>query len=280
MRKTRILYSNNGVITDLTADINNYHAGEFSFNGFVAAEDYLYIGNIAPFNHFYMKLDVVNTEALSLNVHYWSGSQWRSVIEVMDETNGLTESGFLTFVPDRNHAWINSDTNGTGQTITGLENITIYDKYWVRVSLSANPSSTAALSWIGQKFSNDDDLGSEYPELLNQNVKASFESGKTDWEKQHVRAAELIVAELIKANIIYSKNQILERSTFMLPSVSKVGELIYSSFGDDYIDQANNARAEFKSRMQKGIYDIDSNSDGELDPFESSMGSKQGFMSR
>ena len=279
MRKTRILFSNNGSITDLTPDLNNYHLGDFTLDDFAFGEDYLYIGNIAPFNHFYLKLATANTESLSVDVQYWSGTQWRSVVEVIDETNGLTQSGFITFVPDRDHAWIQSDTNGTGQTITGLTNVTIYDKYWIRLVLSANPSVTTKISWLGQKFSTDNDLGSEYPELLSTNVKTSFEAGKTDWEEQHVRAAELIVAELTKANIIYSKSQILERHTFMLPSVSKVAEMAYVNFGDDFADQAQNARAEFKSRIQKGIYDIDLNADAELDTFESNM-SNQGFMSR
>lgn len=279
MRKTRILYSNNGTITDLTPDLNNYHGANFSMSDFTAAEDYLYIGNIAPFNHFFMKLAASNTENLNLTVQYWSGSQWRSVVEVIDETNGLTGSNFVTFVPDRDHAWIHADTNGTGQQITGLTGVTIYDKYWIRISLSADPSTNTSLKWIGQKFSDDNDLSSEYPELISENVKASFEAGKTDWEEQHVRSAELIVAELIKAKIIYSKGQILERGTFMLPSVSKVAEMAYSNFGDDFLDQTNNARAEYKDRMQKGIYDVDLNSDAELDSFESHM-SNQGFMSR
>lgn len=279
MRKTRILFSNNGSITDLTPDLNNYHLGNFVLDDFAFAEDYIYIGNIAPFNHFYLKMATANTENLSIDVQYWSGSQWRSVVEVIDETSGLTESGFITFVPDRDHAWIMSDTNGTGQTITGLSNVTIYDKYWIRLVLSANPSVTTSLSWIGQKFSTDEDLGSEYPELLSTNVKTSFEAGKVDWEEQHVRAAEIIVAELIKAKVIFSKNQILERHTFMLPSVSKVAEMAYMNFGDDFSDQAQTARAEFKSRIQKGIYDVDSNSDAELDTFETHS-SQQGFMSR
>lgn len=279
MRKTRILYSNNGSLTDLTSDINDYHADSFSLNGFSASEDYLYVGNIAPFNHFYLKLDTVNSNSLNLTIEYWSGTQWRPVVETIDETSGLSRSGYVTFVPDRDFAWIQSDTNGTGQTITGLTGVTIYDKYWIRITLSADPSATSELAWIGQKFSNDNDLGSEYPELISSNVKASFESGKVDWEEQHVRAAEIIVSDLIKARIIYSKGQILERQTFMLPSVSKVAEMIYMNFGDDYTDQALAARNEFKARIQKGIYDVDLNKDGELDPFESNR-FNQGFLSR
>lgn len=278
MRQTRILYSDNGTITDLTSDINNYHAGSFSLNGFSETQDFIYVGNIAPFNHFYLKLGTANSTSLTLDVDYWNGNSWVSMVEIIDDTKGLTESGFLTFVPDKNKSWINADTNGTGQQITGLTSVTIYDRYWVRISLSAAPSAGTELSWVGQLFSSDSDLGSEYPELLSSAVLTSFEAGKTSWEEQSVRAAELVVQDLIRAGIIFSKGQILERHSFMLPSVSKVAELAYSNFGDDYADQKTNARNEYKARMDKTIFDVDLNLDGELQVGE--MATKQGFMSR
>ena len=134
------------------------------------------------------------------------------------------------------------------------------------------------LSWVGQKFSDDDDLGAEHPDLTLSSVISAYESGKTDWEEQHVRAAELIVRDLIGQKIIYSKNQILERETFMLPSVSKVAEIIYSAFGDDYSDQKAAARGEYKERFSKSIYDVDLNEDGDLSLKEMSF--RQGFMKR
>jgi len=277
MRQTRIIYSDNSTLSDWGVELNNFHSGTQTFS-FVAAEDYIYVGNVVPFNHFYVKMATASVASSTMSVSYWSGSQWRSAVEVIDETGGLTSDGFVTFVPDRDHGWVNADTNGTGQTVTGLTGVTIYDKYWIRLSFNNDLTASSIISWIGQKFSNDDDLGSEYPELVTSNVLTSFESGKTDWEEQHVRAGELIVRDLIAQKIIYAKGQILERNSFMLASVSKVAELIFTSFGDDYIDQKNAARAEYEKRLNKGIYDVDLNGDGELDPRE--MVTRQGFMSR
>lgn len=279
MRKTRILYSDNGTISDLSNEVNNFHSESFELSDFVANEDYLYVGNIVPFNHFYLKMATASIASATMSVDYWSGQQWRPVVELIDNTEGLTQDGFITWVPDRDYAWVQSDTGGgSGQEITGLTSVTIYDKYWIRISFNNDLTDACSLSWLGQKFSSDEDLGSEYPELVTSNVLTSFEAGKTSWEEQHVKAAELIVRDLIKQKIIFAKGQILERESFMLPSVSKVAEIIFNSFGDDYQDQKLAARNEYKSRLDKSIYDVDYNLDGELEPGE--MSARQGFLSR
>jgi hypothetical protein len=278
MRTTRVIYSDDGTLTDITTEMANFHTGSYTFSGFTAAEDYIYIGNIVPFNHFYLKMGTASVASSTMSIDYWTGDSWQATVEIDDQTEGLKQDGFVTYVPDRDHAWIDGNTNGQGRQITGLTDLTIYDKYWIRISFSNDLTADSIMSWIGQKFSNDNDLGSEYPDLNRSTVLTAFEAGKTTWEEQHVRAAEIIVNTLISQKIIYAKGQILERSSFMLPSVSKVAELIFNSFGDDYADQKKDARNEFEKRMNKSIYDVDSNLDGELT--EKEMAARQGFMVR
>lgn len=279
MKRTRVFYSDNGTLTDYTTGLGKYRSGAETIAGFIAAEDYLYIGNVAPFNHFYIKLGATaNTTTTTMSIEYWGGREWESTVEIIDETDGLQQSGFVTFVPDRNEGWHQEDTSGSGSTITGLTSIVVYDLYWARIKLSADMDPNVILSWIGQKFSNDDDMNAEYVDLNRSDMKTAYEAGKTDWEEQHVRAAEVIIKELISSNIVWSKNQVLERQTFMLPSVSKCAEIIYSGFGDDYADQKETSRKEYKSRLNLGIYNTDINKDGKLD--EKEMRAQQGFFSR
>lgn len=278
MRTTRVFYSDNGTLTDLTTDLADYHANSYEFTDFVATQDYLYIGNIAPFNHFYLKVDSPSSVDTNLTVTYWDGNSWESVVELIDETNAFKNSGFIYFVPDRNSCWHSEDTNSTGNSIEGLTSIVVYDKYWIRVAIASDPTDSMSFKWIGQKFSNDNDLGSEFPDLLRTNTLDAFESGKTDWEEQHVRAAEILVSDLISKNIIFSKNQLLDRRSFTLAAVAKTAEIIYRSFGDDYLDQVNSSRILYNERLNKSIYDIDLNSDGILNKKE--MGVRQGFFSR
>jgi len=288
MRFTRVLYSDNDIIDDISNLINRYRNGTRTFS-FVAAEDYFYIGNIGAFNHFFVKLSTPSVVSTGLKVEYFSGSTntWAEAVETFDETDAFTQSGYVTFTPNINDAWEIADckydaagnvefSNGRNQHQSG-ETI-VYDKYWVRVSFANDLTPSTVLDWIGQKFCDDDDIRAEYPDLLRSNVLDAFESGKTDWEEQCVKASEILVQDLKKQNVISSKGQILERNTFTLATVSKAAELIFTSFGDDYIDNRTQARNEYQSRLNSSIYDVDLNNDGILSRGEA--GARQGFMKR
>jgi len=277
MRMTRILYEDNGTISDWSTSLNNYYTESETFS-LVAAEDYIYIGMPVPFNHFFVKLSTPSTAVSTITMQYYTGREFQDVVETIDETNGFQQDGFITFVPDKKQGWVRQDTSGTGGTITELSSVTIYDKYWARIKFSADLDASSVISWIGHKFSDDDQLGSEFPDLTRSTMIAAFESGKTNWEEQHVRAANIIIEDLIRQQVIHSKGQILERRSFSLASVSKVAEIIFNSFGDDYEDNKRNAQIEYEKRMNKSIFDIDLNEDGRLDVSEQRL--RQGFMSR
>jgi len=100
----------------------------------------------------------------------------------------------------------------------------VYDKYWVRISFDLTLGATCALSFIGNKFSDDTDLFYEYPIFNSSNFLTAFKSGKTDWEEQHVKAAELIIDDLQKKSVIIGAGQILDRKKFIGASVCKVAE--------------------------------------------------------
>jgi hypothetical protein len=196
----------------------------------------------------------------------------------VDETKGFTQSGFIYFVPDKDTGWAQESTNDDGSVVTGLTTVKIHDLYWLRIKSSANWSANTILSWVGQKFSDDDDLRSELPDLVRSAMLTSFEAGKTTWEEQHVKAAEIIAQDLVTSNIIDFKEQILIKEEFMLASVQKVAELIYSSFGDDYAVRRENARVEYGKRMNKSIYRVDKNANAILSSAEESA--RQGFLGR
>lgn len=278
MRKTRLFYSDNGSLTDWTISVGDYKNGTVTFS-FDPAQDYIYIGNNAPFNHFYLKMgSTVNASNATISIEYWDGNNWHEVIETMDETEGFSQSGFITWVPDKNSAWQRSNTNQDGQQITGLTSLQIYDLYWARVKVAGTVDPSLEIKWLGQKFSDDNDLGAEYPDLVRSATKTAFEAGKTDYEEQAIRAAEVIVQDLIKHNIIWSKNQVLDRDEFKLASVCKTAEIIYNAFGDDYLDQKQQSRQEYDSRFKKLIFSVDRNEDGQLSVGE--MQARMGFMTR
>ena len=114
--KNRVIWSNNGVLTELSMVMNNHISGSkiFDVNG---SQDYLFLGSDAPFNHRWVEVKVANTASLALGVDYWDGKEWVPVAEVVDETvdatgaKSLSQSGMITWVPDKKKAgWSRDDT--------------------------------------------------------------------------------------------------------------------------------------------------------------------------
>lgn len=274
----RFLYADNTVLSDYTRELQKYRTGTATIPAFVATQDYLYLGSRAPFNHYYFKMSTPNTNPNTLTLAIWDGTVWDDVYETVDETKGFTQSGYIYFVPEKDSTWNQESTNDRGEQVSGLTSVRIHDLYWLRIKSSANWSSNVVFTWFGQKFSDDDDLRAEFPDLVRSAMLTGFEAGKTDWEEQHVKAAEIIAADLVASNIIDFREQILVREEFTLASVQKVAELIYSSFGDDYAQRLENAKVEYKSRMNKSIYRVDKNANAILSENESRA--RQGFLSR
>lgn len=269
----RILFVDNGVIKDWSMALNNYRSGSKVFP-FVTGEDYLYIGSKLPFNSLFIKLKVANTTPSEMQVDYYSNG-WTPVVELIDETNGLTQSGHFNLTPNKNSAWtMQTDSNA----MTGLETVTIYDQYWLRISFTNSLDLTTELDWMGCIFSNDDDLAAEFPDLIKTSVITSYESGKTNWQEQHAKAAQIIEHDLVNRGIIDGSENILDRSWYRDASVQKVAEIIYGAFGDDYIDQRALARAEYGLRLVKRLARVDKNENAMEDQFESK--SVTGFLSR
>ncbi len=266
---TRIVFSDNATLVDFSTSLGNYHSGTHVMD-YTVTDDFLFIGSLFPFNHFYMKFAAVNSVAAAITVNYWDGSDWQAVAEVIDETSlaGASQgrSGFVTFVPDKNKRWTEEDTidSSGNERITGLGSLKIYDSYWLRVSFNATLTASTELSWVGPLFSNDDDLGSEYPDLLLSDTLTGFESGKTTWEEQHVRSAKLLIERLKNESKIISGGQIMDRDIFKTASISKVAEIAFNGMGDDFREKRDDAKSDYNERMKQSFLSLDRDLDGRL----------------
>lgn len=280
--RDRILYSDNGTLVDITDLLYNYHSGSYSFN-YIAGEDYIYIGTPLPFNHRYFDLSSVNALASEVEIEYWADNQWKSVVDKIDETSlsgaSFGQSGFIEWTPDREYNWKREHTNDNGANIINeLSSVTIYDLYWSRISFSSDLTGLTALSFVGQKFCDDNDIGAEYPELVRSNVLNAYKSGKTDWEEQIILASQLMVKDMISKKIIITKDQILDRFRLRDACVSKTAAIIFKAFGDDYTDQRIEAERDYQSRVKADIFNIDTNRNARLDVAE--QGLRQGSLIR
>jgi hypothetical protein len=271
----RIIYSDNGTLKDYSPQFNSYHSDAVNLT--LKTTDYLYIGSRLPFNHIYLKLDENDSNDLALNVEYWDGNIWREVVELIDETEGLKKSGHIQFTPNRRYTWAWEPTNEDGSQITGLTDVVIYDLYWMRISVSAESEETS-FNWIGNIFCEDEDLYPEFPSFEKANTKQAYKVGKLNWEEQRVRASQVLINDLISKNVIQEKGQILDWRLFTNACVSKTAEIIFSAFGDDYTDNRDAARGEYKLRLSNMNYRVDQNKNAIEDKYE--QGFKSGFLNR
>lgn len=250
----RIIYSKNGVLEDFSTALNSYHTGTKTLT-FTAIDDAIYISSRLPLNHIYIKASKFNLDDVNMKVSYHSGNYWSDTVELIDSTNGLKESGFIQFTPNRNKSWaMVTDTS----TVTELAGITIYDQYWIKIEFDADLTEVT-LDWIGNLFSDDSDLGIEFPDLIRSNTLTSFKTGKTNWQEQHVKAASIIIGDLVNKGVIKGVGQILDWRDFTNASVSKVSEIIFTAFGDDYVDNVISSRREYSDRLSKRLNRVDQN---------------------
>jgi hypothetical protein len=245
----------------------------------LATSDAIYIGSDFPLNHLYVKMGaVVNDINSVIAIHYWDGSNWISAVNVNDYTYAFSQSGFIEFTPDRDEQWLMESTNSSGQFVTDLQTVTVYDKYWLRITVSVTLKNNVELQWIGNKFSEDEDLFAEYPIFNDSTFLTSFETGKTSWEEQHIKAADLIIQDMKRKNIILGSEQILDRDILTPASVAKVAEIIFNAFGSDYVEQRQHAKEEYSRRIDLSKYGVDTNNNAIVDAAD--VRYSQGWLSR
>lgn len=260
----RVIYSNNGSLTDISKLVANYRANSATIP-FVAAEDYIFIGSLLPFNHKYIAIGTANDQSSAPSVDIWYGNAWISAVDILDFTDSsgvtLATDGILRFATNRLKGW---DRELDSADVTGLTGTNIHNYYWVRLSFTADLNVSTAIKYIGHKFSEDDDLYTFYPDLNNSTLKSAFESGKTDWNEQHFAAAQGIIRELRSKRIIFERDQILDYELFNEASVHKTAQIIYGAFGQDYADDMIKAKSRFKEALNLSQYNLDENRDGRL----------------
>lgn len=273
----RVFYKDSVEISEITNHIKRVDSEYFTMD--YISGDYIYLLSDLPFNHFYLSLgETVNAVSSSMKVEYYSSNGWVEVVNLNDLTGSLGASGHIDFTPDRQVSWIMRSTNDSSDKIEGLEGISVYDVYAVRVSFSDDLTEGVELNYIGHNFSDDIDLFSEFPIFNDSDFLTAFKSGKTSWEEQSIKAADIIIKDLKAKNVIMGAGQILDRSLFTNASIQKTAELIFSSFGSDYLNQKIEARKEYSQRMDMKIFKVDTNNNAIPDAKENTY--KQGWLSR
>lgn len=270
IKDNRIVFSDNGTLTDASVALSKIETGTLTLP-WVALEDALYIGSTFPFNNRFISVSTANTSASVLSVELYNGSEWVAAVDLMDGTEitagkTLSGSGVVTFQKDRSASW---PKIGSTEDIAALSTLKIYNKYWARLKVSANLLVSTAIQYVGVSFANDAQLGLLYPDVVSSNMLTAFAAGKTNWNEQHVMAADMLIDDLQNLGAITSSNQIMTAEKFKIAAIHLVASIIYRAFGDDYKDQFAQAMKDYRDAVNLAIKDIDENMNATLDESES-----------
>jgi hypothetical protein len=262
----RVLFSDNAVEKDITMAVSSYRSSGYVLP-IVAAEDAIFIASDLPFNHKWIEMSVVNDVTSVISIANWFGGSdgWKSCVDVIDSTDGLKQSGYITWKTDKLKGWnleLDSDT------VTGITNPAIYNMYWLRLKFSVNLKATTKVKAICNKFSDDTILTDYYPDLANTDLMTAFEAGKTTWNDQHFIAAEIIIRDLKKMNVIKSASQLMNFELFAEAGAHKVAETIYNALGKPYLDQRANAKKAYEAAINVNMFNIDNDRTGNAEPEE------------
>jgi hypothetical protein len=263
-RKQRIIWNNSGTLRDLSAQLNDYRSG-VAVIPFIAATDAIYIGAEMPFNHKYFDVLVANVQASTISVDIWNGSAWVPVVDLIDETASaagasMSVSGKVSFAPDLDKA--NWQQEQDSKKVIGLETTRITYLYWARVKFSANLTASFSLKYVGHLFSDDGALFTQYPDLDDADLLDSFQTGKTDWKEQALTAAEIIVQDLRRRNIVMRREQIMDDTLFVQASVNKTASIIYGGLGNGFTDSRVEAQKQYDITSNIKFYEVDRSAQG------------------
>jgi hypothetical protein len=226
--------------------------------------DYIYVCSPTRYNSQYLKLSTPSGADANLTVEYWGGAgeSWVSVVDKVDQSSGLQGSGLLQFTLNRDKSWAIDDT----ENIPELALKTVYGQYWLRIGVQN--SATVDLDFLGALFvESDDNLTIEYPLLADADFKAGWEV--TDWEKQRIKASELVLLDLIGSQHLQAPGQLLSYYQMRALTVPYTAYLIFSGTQGEYYRQAaQDALNVYQARRQKSTLVVDTNGNGRVDQAE------------
>ena len=237
---------------DITNDIIDFYGNAVLLD--LLTGESLFIGLRFPANSIYFKVKTPNDLAGSISIGLWNTVEFRNVAEINDQTGFFSKSGKISFEPNKNESWQRQDT----EHIAELNTFDIYDRYWIKITALNDLNPLTEIQWCGQMLlESDADIENEHPILSRTSLKSAFKAGKTTWEDQRFKASELVIQDLIAKNIIIAGEQILDTEKLKNATVARCAQIIYGAFGDDYLDQAQEAQNEYKRRTTNMALYID-----------------------
>lgn len=219
--------------------------------------DYFYVGFHGKFSSRYFNMGTANATANEVSVDYWNGTAWVPVLDLVDQTSGFTQSGFIS--------WVNND-DWKSFSQTPVSDVELF---WVRISVDVGLDTGTTLQSVLNIYSDDEMLKAYFPELISDTNY--LPAGKTNFLDQHIAAKDLVVLRLKQRKLIRDEFQILDPNDVALAAVYAAAKIILQPIATspDSKDLLLVASVGFDDEISKVNFHVDSNEDGVISTAES-----------
>lgn len=225
----------------------------------LTASDYLYLGFKQPFTTRYFYFSTVNSNAASLSVEYYDGSDWSSVEDLIDQTDGFTQSGFVS--------WRNPGDWQTKEQDPVISSTVAIDLklYWLRISVSADLSAGTAIQSILNLFCDETLLRTYYPEIASDS--RYLPPDRTDFLEQMNAAKDMIVRRLKQAQKINDESQVIDITQVEEAAVHATAYLILFPIAEDESTRQmrDDAYKAMGAELDRYLIEVDEDDSGDIE---------------
>jgi hypothetical protein len=232
----------------------------------LTTSDYFYLGFKSPFTTRYFHFSELNVNTSTLTVEYWNGTVWKSVEDLVDQTDGFTKNGFLS--------WINPGDWFRHEQAPVIAVNTFSQKlyhYWIRISVSDDLSVDTALQSVLNLFCDMDYFTAFYPEIANDT--RYLPSGRTDFLEQLNSAKDLIVLRMKQKGEIKDEADILDINEVAVATAHATAYIILHPIAGDEstAKRRDDALKAMNAEIASGVKVVDQDRSGDIEEIETDV---------
>ena len=231
--------------TEVTSSLQNVVSDATAWN--LLDSDFVYIGFRGKFASRHFQMSVANATTSVVSVEYWNGTAWTAVLDVVDQTQGFKQDGWIS--------WVNKgDWKKSTQTP-----VVDVELYWVRVSVSVSLDAPTSLQSCVNLFSDDELLRVYYPELVSDS--RYLPDSRTNFLEQHVAGRDKVILRLKQRRTISDEAQIIDINEVAVAAAHAAAETILRPISQGR-EIFKRAQEDFKNEINELTKAIDKNKDG------------------
>lgn len=246
-----------GSLIDVTQQVKTPNTEALSFA--LTTTDKFYIVLDSPFTTRHFQLAIASNAISTVSVKTWDGTAFTAVEDLIDQTNGFTKSGFIS--------WINNSDWKVRKAAPFAD----LDMYWAEITVSSDLSAGTTLQSVLNIFCDDDSFEPYYPDIFND--PQYLPVGKTNFISQYILAKDMVVNRLRKDGLIKKESQIIDINEVAAAAVHATAYIILSPIAQEEgdVQRAKDSESKFVAELNRIPLSLDHDETGVIEEDEKNL---------